>query len=490
MATRSAVDDRSEVLPLRRGPGRIRALTAIAVAGFVLLDQSLLRASLGVRIVDVGVAAGFLAAAVVWAGRTTRAPHAAAALTGGAGWCLAGVDPRLAAIWWPMMAVAALPVLRPAVRRAPWSAVGLLAAGAAARAFEFQSTAVFLALVGSALLAVAALAGTRRRAGAGGDRGYGVAVGLGVALGIGLPAVLILSGSARFADLVLAGSIASLTVGGLALLASAWVDPGWEPAVTDRFIELAGRSGSAGLRGLVSDTDAARAPRAYATSLALLDANLAHVSELEAQVRRSRALQRRLVTAADEQRALLAWELQSSVQPLLDRLSATLLEVGDDAPTTATREAAQQALHEISGVQEDLNRIAQGLHPRLLVERGLRDAIADLAARAPFEVSTRVPTQRFAAAVESALWYVCAEALTNAAKHSDATRAWLTVERGAGEMVATITDNGRARVDIDLEGEGSAGLAGVRDRISAEGGALELLAGPGGGLSVVARLPC
>jgi signal transduction histidine kinase len=96
--------------------------------------------------------------------------------------------------------------------------------------------------------------------------------------------------------------------------------------------------------------------------------------------------------------------------------------------------------------------------------------------------------------VENALWYLCAEAVTNSVKHAGASRASIHIERLADMVVASISDDGRCTVDPIDDGVRGTGLSAVRDRIVALGGdlAVRVAAGSeaGAGLTLVARLPC
>jgi len=98
------------------------------------------------------------------------------------------------------------------------------------------------------------------------------------------------------------------------------------------------------------------------------------------------------------------------------------------------------------------------------------------------EVSLRVG--RLAPAVEAALYFVCAEVLSNVAKHAGASEAVVDVREEDGSVIATITDDGRGGADP----RGS-GLRGLTDRVEALGGTLLVVNHPGGGTTVEARIP-
>jgi signal transduction histidine kinase len=102
----------------------------------------------------------------------------------------------------------------------------------------------------------------------------------------------------------------------------------------------------------------------------------------------------------------------------------------------------------------------------------------------------RPPRGRHPSAVEATVWYVCAEALTNAVKHANATSVTIDVQAVAGEVVARVGDDGQPTRTVGLAGAEGGGLSGVRDRVLACGGSLALLTGPSGGVVVEVRVPC
>ncbi|GAA3337307.1 sensor histidine kinase [Amorphoplanes nipponensis] len=142
--------------------------------------------------------------------------------------------------------------------------------------------------------------------------------------------------------------------------------------------------------------------------------------------------------------------------------------------------AAEQALAE-------LRAVARGILPPVLADRGLAGALSGLAAACavPCRIEVDVPG-RCAAAVEATAYFVVAEALTNIAKHSGATRAEVAV-RGSDTMLRLrITDDGRGGAD---EARGS-GLVGIRRRIGALDGGLTVTSPPGGPTTLEVELPC
>jgi signal transduction histidine kinase len=137
-------------------------------------------------------------------------------------------------------------------------------------------------------------------------------------------------------------------------------------------------------------------------------------------------------------------------------------------------------------VLEELREISRGIHPAILSEGGLAPALRALARRSavPVELDLRIE-QRLPEHVEVAAYYVVSEALTNAAKHAHASV--VQVELDAPDAIArlAIRDDGVGGADPR---QGS-GLVGVRDRIEALGGTLELTSPTGSGTSLLIEIP-
>ncbi len=151
---------------------------------------------------------------------------------------------------------------------------------------------------------------------------------------------------------------------------------------------------------------------------------------------------------------------------------------GARALVDAAHEHAKQALVE-------LRDLARGIHPAILADRGLNAALSALAARSPVPVVVTCPDRRFPDAVESAAYFVVAEALANVAKHAQATGATIRVSQRDGRLVVEVTDDGRGGADA-----GGAGLRGLADRVAALDGALALSSPAGGPTIVHVELPC
>ncbi|MFF6995779.1 sensor histidine kinase [Streptomyces sp. NPDC008313] len=142
--------------------------------------------------------------------------------------------------------------------------------------------------------------------------------------------------------------------------------------------------------------------------------------------------------------------------------------------------AAEQALAE-------LRAVARGILPPVLADRGLTGALSGLAANSAVPCGTDVDLpERCPASVEASAYFVAAEALTNIAKHSGATRATVTVRSRGGRLLLRVEDDGRGGADED----GGSGLSGIRRRIAAHDGVLRLTSPHGGPTILEVDLPC
>jgi len=139
-------------------------------------------------------------------------------------------------------------------------------------------------------------------------------------------------------------------------------------------------------------------------------------------------------------------------------------------------------------VIDDLRRLVHGVMPAMLVENGLAAAVEDLADRLPVrtDVDVRTGDSVLPPVVQSAAYFLVAEALTNAVKHSGASRLTVRVHRDDAAMHIEVCDDGRGGARID----GHGGLRGARDRVEALGGGFEVADLPGGGTRLLSRLPC
>ncbi|MGZ8794044.1 MAG: histidine kinase [Gaiellaceae bacterium] len=196
----------------------------------------------------------------------------------------------------------------------------------------------------------------------------------------------------------------------------------------------------------------------------------------------------RIVAAGDEERRRVERNLHDGAQQRLVTVALHLHLIRrrldtDPAEVPALLEAAQA---ELTLALEELRELVQGLHPRVLSERGLASALEALAERAvlPVEI-VELPVERLPAPVEAAAYYVVSEALANAAKHSRASSVTVRIAADEAMTAVEVVDDGVGGADP----LGGSGLRGLSDRVAALGGVLAVSSEPQRGTALRAELP-
>jgi signal transduction histidine kinase len=217
-----------------------------------------------------------------------------------------------------------------------------------------------------------------------------------------------------------------------------------------------------------------------ALRLAVVNARMR--AEVEARVADVARARRRIVEAADAQRRAIERALDAGPERHL-RTVAGLLEQPDVGADPALVGQLPRVLAEVAAGRAELRQFAHGVRPALLGAGGLTSALPPFTQHAGQSTDVSVRVGRLVPAVEAALYFVCAEALSNVAKHSGASKAVVDVREENGSVIATITDDGCGGADPY-----GSGLRGLADRIEALGGTLLVVDRPGGGTSVSARI--
>ncbi len=193
-----------------------------------------------------------------------------------------------------------------------------------------------------------------------------------------------------------------------------------------------------------------------------------------------------MVAAADAERRRIERDLHDGAQQRLVSLAMTLGRAKATEDPDHTRRLVDEAHGEAKEALIELRNLARGIHPAVLTDRGLDAAVSALAARCPVPVAVDVDLpHRADPGTEAIAYFVVAEALTNVAKHAEATRAWLTAEYQGDRLVVEVLDNGRGGANLM-----GTGLAGLRDRVRAIDGDLTLASPPGHGTTLRVELPC
>ncbi len=212
-------------------------------------------------------------------------------------------------------------------------------------------------------------------------------------------------------------------------------------------------------------------------------------AELEAKVAELRASRTRIVEAGYEERRKVERNLHDGAQQRLVALTMSLRLVHGKIETDPEEAASllEEAMDELAEATKELRELARGIHPAVLSDHGLEAALGGLAERSPVPVEVlETPAQRLPAAVESATYFVIAEALTNVARYAEASAATVRVARENGEVEVEVSDDGVGGAD---PGAGS-GLRGLSDRLAALEGGLVVSSPLGEGTTVRARIPC
>ncbi len=219
---------------------------------------------------------------------------------------------------------------------------------------------------------------------------------------------------------------------------------------------------------------------------ALLDAS---PEELQRRVTDLASSRSRSMSAADQDRRRLERDLHDGAQQRLVSLAMTL-GLAQQKLTTDPEQGARlvtEAHEEAKRALQDLRDLARGLHPAILTDHGLEAALPALAARCP--IPTRVDvavSRRPIPAVESAAYFVVAEALTNVARYSQATNVLVTARREADQLTIDVRDDGVGGASVTPGG----GLAGLTDRVEALNGHLTVSSPSGGPTVVHVEVPC
>ena len=146
----------------------------------------------------------------------------------------------------------------------------------------------------------------------------------------------------------------------------------------------------------------------------------------------------------------------------------------------------RRAREEAGAAIGELRDLARGIAPPVLADRGLSAAVQALGVRAPMPVEVEVPDERRPPpVVETAAYFVVAEALTNVAKHAGGAPARVVVTRDAQRLVVEISDSGPGGADPQ-----GGGLTGLRHRVEAIDGTLRVDSPAGGPTTIRAELPC
>ena len=200
------------------------------------------------------------------------------------------------------------------------------------------------------------------------------------------------------------------------------------------------------------------------------------------------AARARVVAASDAARRRFERDLHDGAQQRLICLGLELREAGATVPPEQheLKEQLARTARGLTSVLQDLQEISHGLYPAALSQGGLEAAVLSLTQRSPVPVRLTMHIGRqLAEPLETAVYYAVSEALTNTLKHAQATGVRVDIHVKDDTICASVHDDGVGGADL---GNGS-GLIGLRDRVEALGGCIQITSPRGEGTSLLIRIP-
>jgi signal transduction histidine kinase len=206
---------------------------------------------------------------------------------------------------------------------------------------------------------------------------------------------------------------------------------------------------------------------------------------------RNARLAGRIANGAESERRRIERNIHDGAQQELVALVAKLgLARSAAAQGGLSPEAIDDLRIDAQQILSDLRELSQGIHPSVLSDGGILEAVEDRCSRLPLEVtltaSEGLRARRFGDNIEGAAYFFVTESLANVLKHSDASRATISLTCDDDRLQLGVADDGRG---FDPDAAPTGGLAGLRDRIRALGGTVTIASRPGHGTRITASLP-
>jgi len=196
----------------------------------------------------------------------------------------------------------------------------------------------------------------------------------------------------------------------------------------------------------------------------------------------------RIVTAGDAARRRIERDLHDGTQQRLVTLSLELRMVAADMPEEhkTLKSRLTLAVGEMTDIVRELREISRGIHPAILTKGGLAPALTALARRSTVPVDVRTDADwKLSEQIEVAVYYIVAEALTNAAKHAKASQVWVELDVDGTDVRLSIRDDGVGGADTTR----GSGLIGLQDRVEALGGEVKVISPANAGTTLLVRIP-
>jgi signal transduction histidine kinase len=242
---------------------------------------------------------------------------------------------------------------------------------------------------------------------------------------------------------------------------------------------------------LVHDSALEDEPRLLASVVSAIGMTIENAQlqvELRARLEELRGSRARILQAEQLERRRLERDLHDGAQQRLIALTLELGELGDRLDgDSEIRNGIDSARQEVTASLAELRDLAHGIHPAAVSDHGLAVALESVATRAtvPVEVIGATP-DRMPEPVELAAFFIVCEALTNIARHAEATSAVVELERNPGSLIVEVRDDGIGGASADT----GSGLRGLADRVEALGGHLQVWSPVGRGTRLRAEIPC
>jgi signal transduction histidine kinase len=221
-----------------------------------------------------------------------------------------------------------------------------------------------------------------------------------------------------------------------------------------------------------------------ASSFALENAQLE--TALRDQLTEVRESRLRIIEAGIIERQRLERNLHDGAQQRLLALKVMLATAESDVSDAGAHAVITRVRSELGQVLEELRDLAHGLHPAVLTQLGLDQAITSMAERYTIPIDVSLPPGRFGESAEITAYFFIAESITNAIKHARARRITVTGERAGASLHITVGDDGLGGASISA----GTGIRGVIDRVRAVGGEVRLDSPAGRGTRIRAEIPC
>jgi signal transduction histidine kinase len=210
--------------------------------------------------------------------------------------------------------------------------------------------------------------------------------------------------------------------------------------------------------------------------------------EIDERVTRLETSRAAAVDSAESERRRIERDLHDGAQ---QRLVALAMDLGAarerlESDPEGGRALVAEAHEEAKAALREIRDLVRGIHPVILEDRGLDAALSAVVARVPVPVTLQVEvSERPSAVLESTAYFVVTEALTNVTRHAQATEAHVAIVRSTDRLVIEVRDDGVGGADSAR----GTGLAGLRNRVAALGGTLDVISPDGGPTTLLATLP-